>query len=107
MPGFANWKCVWGTTDEDSTRVTLEFRLDDVEVLNFFDENYTRTKIGGNDAFIDSAGQRICNVKVMHRTVGAVLEIFEVHLRSPLSVEERCDQATKLAEAAEEQLPDI
>jgi len=61
--------------------------------------------IAGKDVFTNSTDQ-ICNGKVMTGSVGDILEVFEVHLESPLSAEERCGQATELAKEVEKRLPD-
>ncbi|MGH3939571.1 MAG: hypothetical protein ACRDTG_13265 [Pseudonocardiaceae bacterium] len=65
-----------------------------------------RIRIDEKTAFTDRGDRRTCKAKVIHRSVGTALETFEVHVRSPLSTEEKCTQAVALATAVEEQLPD-
>lgn len=105
-PSLANWRCTWGAANDNGTRVTLELRLEDPENLQYYARDFKQIPFAEKEAFIDSSNQRICKVKVIHRTVGAALETFEVHVESPRSTEERCAQAAELAAAAEERLPD-
>jgi hypothetical protein len=101
LPGFAGWRCTWGT-DRDPVKLWVEFAR-----RSTFDEDIgRRIQVGAQPAeILGQTDKDTCEVNVAEQPYqGAYekrMETIAAYAQSPgKTQQERCDLAVKLADAA-------
>lgn len=103
--GFARWSCRWHST---TTPGSLLVRFDRNRPLNA--DAGTPVMVAGRQAFVDAnSDQDTCQVDVVDHqysdTGSPIVELLVVAFAAPWRSDQRCDLATRTAEAASAHLP--